>query len=80
MLDVLAEAHGLARKSELLLDCLEGLDGCGRRIGAVQVPRVEAREVLDGAEELVAADGRGDEPEVVRERGVVHEGVDGGHD
>jgi hypothetical protein len=79
VLDVLAEAHGLARESELLLDSLEGLDGRGGGIGAVQVPRVEAREVLDGAEELVAADGCGDEAEVVRERGVVDDGVDDGH-
>lgn len=35
VLDVLAEAHGLAHKSELLLDSLVGLDGCGGRIGAV---------------------------------------------
>ncbi len=75
MLDVLADAHELARQAELLLEGLEGRDAAGRRVGAVQVPGVEAREVLDGAQELVAADGRGDVFEVVRYGGVVDEGV-----
>ena len=44
-------------------------------VGAQEVPGVEAREVLEGAQELVAADGGGDEFEVVRDRGVVDERV-----
>lgn len=75
MLDVLADAHELAREAELLLEGLEGRDGRGQRVGAVQVPGVEAREVLDCAEELVAADGGGDVFEVVGDGGVVDEGV-----
>ena len=79
MLDELSDAHDFAREPELLLDCLEGGDLAGCAICAVQVPGVEAREVLEGSEELVAADGGGDELEVVGYGGVVDEGV-GDHD
>lgn len=76
VLDVLADAEDLARQAELLLGDVPGGDlGLGG-IGAQEVPGVEAGEVLDGAEELVAADGGGDEAEVVLDGGVVHERVD----
>lgn len=59
MLDVLAEAQALAREPEVLLDGVEGRDGALRGVGAVEVPGVEAGEVLERAEELVAADWEG---------------------
>src|SRR5258707_916506 len=72
-------AHGFADQAELLLDGLPGsnLPRCG--IGAEEVPGVEPGEVLQRAEELVAAGGRSDKLEVVSHRGVVHESV-GNHD
>jgi len=75
VLDVLADAHYFAGEAELLLDGFEGRDFGGRAIRAVEVPGVEAGEVLKGTEELVAADGGGDELEVVGYGGVVDEGV-----
>lgn len=56
MLDELADAQDLAGCAELLLDCVERVDGRLRPVRAVQVPRVEAGEVLECAEDLVAAD------------------------
>lgn len=81
MLDILADAHELARESELLLDGFEGRDFRRQTVGPEEVPGVETREVLDCAEQLVAASGGGYELEVVGYRGVVDEGVrdhDGG--
>ena len=40
----------------MLLDGVEGGDGAGQRVGAEQVPGAEAGEVLERAEEFVAAD------------------------
>ena len=60
MLDVLADAHELPREPELLLDGLEGRDRGWQSVGAVQVPGIEAGEVLDGPQDLVAAHGGGD--------------------
>lgn len=59
VLNVLAETHELADEAELLLDLRPWCDGAGDGVGAQEVPRVEAREVLDYTEELVAAEGRG---------------------
>jgi hypothetical protein len=56
VLDELCQAHGLADAAEVLLDAIEDVDGGLRVVGAVEVPREEAREVLDCAEGLVAAD------------------------
>lgn len=51
-----ADAEDLARRAELLLYGVEGLD-CGLGlVCAVQIPGVEAGEVLDCSEEFVAAD------------------------
>jgi hypothetical protein len=56
VLDKLSEPHHFSHEGEVLLDRL--IRGDGRRgiVGSVQVPGVEAREVLERAEELVAAD------------------------
>ena len=56
MLDELCQAHGLAHGAEVLLDAIEDVDGGLRVVGAEGVPGEEAREVLDCAEGLVAAD------------------------
>jgi hypothetical protein len=56
VLDELCQAHGLAHATEVLLDAIEDVDGGLRVVGAVEVPGEEAREVLDCAEGLVAAD------------------------
>lgn len=50
----LADTEDLSRQTELLLD---GFEGCDRGLGAVgteQVPGVEAGEVLEGSQQLVA--------------------------
>lgn len=75
VLEVLANAHDLAGEAELLLDGVPGGHLGRGAVGAQQVPGVEAGEVLERAEDLVAADGGGDEAEVVSHRGVVDEGV-----
>lgn len=56
MLDPLADTQDLARRAELLLHGVVGVDGRLGTVGAVQVPGVEAREVLQGAEDFVTAD------------------------
>lgn len=56
VLEELADTQDLAGGAELLLDGVVGVDGGLRLVGAVQVPGVEAGEVLDGAQKLVAAD------------------------
>lgn len=56
MLDELAQAQQLARHAEVLLDRIVLGDLGLRVVGAVQVPRVEARPVLQRAQELVATD------------------------
>lgn len=75
MLDVLADAQQLTSQTELLLDCLIGSDLSRGPVRSVEVPGVEAGEVLESAEKLVAADGRCDEFQVVGHRGVVDKGV-----
>lgn len=56
MLSELADAQNLAGRAELLLNCVVGVDGGLGLVGAVEVPGVEAGEVLECAEELVTAD------------------------
>jgi hypothetical protein len=56
MLEEFADTHDLARRAELFLHGIVRVD-CGLwLVRSVEVPCVEAREVLDCAEELVAAD------------------------
>ena len=59
MFDEFAGAQHLTDERELLLGSIEGGDGAVGPVCAVEVPCVEAGEVLDGAEEFVAADWRG---------------------
>lgn len=56
MFGELADAQDLAGCAELFLDGVVGVDGGLGFVGAVEVPGIEAGEVLDRAEELVAAD------------------------
>ena len=56
MLDILADAQAFAREAEVFLDGFEGGNEASGGVGAEEVPGVEAGEVLEGAEELVAAD------------------------
>lgn len=56
VLDELADAHQFTRKAELLLGRFEGRDAGLRMVCTVEVPGEEAREVLEGAKDFVAAD------------------------
>jgi len=49
-----ADTHNLTRCAELLLDRIVGVNSRLRAVGAVQVPGVEAGEVLEGTEKLIA--------------------------
>ena len=74
MLGVFAESHCLARGAEGGFDGVPWRDG-GRAVAfAEEVPGEETREVLERAESFVAAEGGGDEAEVLGEEGVVREG------
>ena len=75
VLDVLADAHQLASEAELLLNGFPRRNGIFNSIGTEKVPGVKARKVLDRAEELVAADRRRGELEVVRHGRVVDDKV-----
>ena len=75
VLDVLAGAEDLAGEATLLLEGIPRSDLRLGTIGAEEIPRVEAGEILHGSHELVAADGGRDELEVVRHRGVVDDGI-----
>jgi len=56
MLHILANTHQFPRQPELLLDRFIDLDLRRWMVGAVEVPCVEAGEVLERPEELVTAD------------------------
>lgn len=56
VLDELADTHDLACRAKLLLHRIVRVNSRLRSVRAVQVPGVEAREVLQGTEELVATD------------------------
>lgn len=75
MLHILPHAHQFPSKSKLLLDRLPRRNFCWGPIRPEEVPGVESREVLQCAQELIAAHRRGNKFEVVRYRGVVDEGV-----
>jgi hypothetical protein len=53
VLDELAEPQQFAAGAELLLGRVEGGNGRLRMVGAEEVPRVEAGEVLNGSQELI---------------------------
>ena len=56
MFDELSDPEDFPCCSELLLDCIVwGNRGFGL-VGAIQIPGIEAGEVLQGTEELVSAD------------------------
>lgn len=55
MLDELCQAHGLAHAAEVFLEPIEDFDGLLAVVRAEEVPGQEAREILDRAEGLVAA-------------------------
>jgi len=57
--DELAETEGFAGGTEGGFELCEGDDGGGGGVLAEEVPCVEAGEVLEEAEELVAADWSG---------------------
>lgn len=67
MLDEFPEAQGFADEPELLFDGVVGGDFGGGGVEPEEVPRVEAGEVLERAQEFVAADWR---REVVSRGGV----------
>lgn len=75
VLNRLAEAEKLAQQAKLLLGGGPGRDGLLGRVGAQQVPGVEAGEILHGAVELVAAERGREELEQVGHAGVVDNGV-----
>jgi hypothetical protein len=56
VLDELADAHQLARRTELLLGRLIRRDGGLWAVRAVEIPCEETGEVLKGTQDLVAAD------------------------
>ncbi len=56
VLDILADAQGFSSEAELLLDGFVRGDDSRRVIRSEEVPGVEAREVLEGTEELIATD------------------------
>ena len=60
MLDILPDPHQFASEEELLFDGVEGHDGGGGGVGAEEIPGVEAGEVLEGAEDFVATNWRGE--------------------
>lgn len=82
VLDVLAETHSFPDNTELRLHGAPWGDSSGGIALAEKVPGEEAGEVLEGTEDLVTADGGGDEAEVVGGEGMGGDGderSDGGH-
>ena len=56
MLDEFACSKDLPDERELFLGSIVGNDGAIGSTGAVEIPGIETSEVLDGAEEFIAAD------------------------
>lgn len=56
MFDEFAHSQNFTGETELFLDGIVGGDAGGGGVGAVEVPAVEAGEVLEGTEGFVAAD------------------------
>ena len=59
MFDILTDAERLSSEAKLLLDDLKGGNYSSGIVRAIEVPGVEAREVLKRAEKLVATDCKG---------------------
>lgn len=53
VLDILSNPQGFSCEAEVLFDSFVGCDQPGGVVCSEEIPRVEAREVLEGAEELV---------------------------
>lgn len=47
--------HDLSRKAELSFDGCPWLDGAGGVVGPIEIPGIESSKVLDGAQDLIAA-------------------------
>lgn len=56
MFDEFADSEDFTRCAELLFDGVERVDGGLGPVCSVQIPGVESGEVLEGSEDLVAAD------------------------
>lgn len=56
MFDEFSEPQNLSCRPKLFLDCIVWSNGGLRLIGTEQIPGVEAREVLQSAEELITTD------------------------
>ena len=56
MLDILPKPQSFPSERELLFDGFEGRDQARRAVGAVEVPGIEACEILNCSEDLVATD------------------------
>jgi hypothetical protein len=56
VLNELADSQDLSRRSKLLLDRIIRCDGGLGLVGAIQIPSVEAREVLQGTEDFITTD------------------------
>lgn len=63
----------LPGQAKLFLHCIERPDLCWHAIGAIEIPGIESRKVLEGSEELVAAYCRRDEFEVMGDGRMVDE-------
>lgn len=55
VLDILSNPQGFSCEAEVLFDSFVGCDQPGGVVCSEEIPRVEAGEVLEGAEELVAS-------------------------
>lgn len=47
--------HDLSRETELSLDGCPWLNGAGGVVGSIEIPGIESSKVLDGAQDLIAA-------------------------
>ena len=56
MLNIFPDPKGLSCKAKLLRDSLKRSYDASRMVGPVEVPCIEARKVLEGAEKFIAAD------------------------
>ena len=71
MLNILPNSHQFPRKAELLLNGIPRRNLARCSIRAEEIPGVESGEVLERAEELIAADSGRNELEVMSDRGMI---------